>query len=1536
MNDPNDDQLGHLAVIGLDARLPGAPDLGRFWDNLRRGVESVERFSDTPAVVRHGVAHVKASANIEGIDLFDASFFGFNPREAETMDPQVRIFLECAWTALESAGYDARQYPGRIGIFAGSGFSSYLTSNLIPNAEVMRASGPGVTSLGVFNNCDSLATIVSYKFDLTGPGVTVQTFCSTSLVAVHMACQSLLSGESDIALAGASTINVDADRGYVFQQGGILSPDGYTRSFDARSSGTIFGNGVGVVVLKRLVDAQADGDEIHAVVRGSAINNDGARKAGYTAPSVQGQSKAVAEALAVAQVSPDTIGYVEAHGTATDLGDPIEVEALTRAFRAGTSRTGYCAIGSVKTNFGHLDRTAGIAAFLKTVLMLRNKQIPPTLHFESPNPKIDFDASPFRVATELTEWPTNGTPRRAGVSALGVGGTNVHVILEEAPPPPASPPSRGSQLLVLSARSESALETAADRLARHLEARPDANLADVAYTLMIGRRRFEHRRAVVADTAADGASVLQSRDRRRTATAFSSAVERPVVFMYPGQGAQYVGMTKGLYEEQPLYRDALDDCCARLRPLLGADLRELLFAPAEREAEAAHELRQTSLTQPALFAVEYALTRLWEGWGVRPAAMIGHSIGEYVAAHVAGVFDLDDALRLVAERGRLMQSMPAGAMLAVPLPAEEVEGLLGGELALAAVNAPSLCVVAGPTDAVDALEAELRERDHSAFRLHTSHAFHSGMMDPILPAFRSAVKSTTLSDPEIPLVSNATGDWLTADQARDPGYWVEHLRHTVRFSEGVRTLLTETDRILLEVGPGSALSGLVRQHTPSGGVPDVASCVRHPKDEQSDTAVLMAALGRLWTAGAPIDARAVFSGQARRRVALPTYPFERRRYWVERPSAAELAKRASVKKDPSRWFYQPVWKTSRSTPKLAHANGETTTSTWLILANECPLVEALVKRLRELGDEALLVRPGLRFSGGLSDGFTLEPSTRTDYDSLMEALGENARRISRIVHAFSLDPAQVQGPSPDSISDAQARGFYSLLYLTQALVENEFAQTLQLQVLTSGLHDVLAEDVLEPGKASLLGLARVIPQERHNVRCMTIDVAPVDAADWNAEGVLDGLLEELRRDEAGATVALRRGQRYVQGYDEVPLPVVEKPSRLRDQGVYLITGGLGGVAFILAAYLAHVVKARLVLTGRARLPEREEWPAWKEAHGDGDPISVRLARIEALEELGAEVLPVSGDVGSAEDMRRVVCEAEERFGAINGVIHGAGIVGGASFQPLEKLRFAECEEQFHPKIRGLMVLDEVLGGKDLDLCMLTSSLSSVLGGYTYGAYAAGNTLMDAYVRSGRGRVPWLSVNWDEWRLTAPAPGDSGGGLARFAMSALEGAGAFGRLIDLENTPQIVVSTGDLGARIEEWVNLEGLHDSGTDSDVEQESHPRPQLQTAYVAPGTPTEKAIAGIWADLLGIEKVGIQDNFFDLGGHSLLGIQVVTRMKAELGAEISVATLFEGPTVESLSRIVGSEAEEKPSFGQSSERGRRRKEERRRRQMQQAEGSV
>ncbi len=873
-------RAGEVAIIGMAGRFPGAVNVEEFWRNLKEGIESVSLFTDEELLcagvaidVIRDPAYVKAKAILEGVELFDAAFFGMTPKEAEITDPQQRLFLECVWEAIENAGYDCEAYDGLIGLYAGMGRNGYA-QNLYSVAGLAESVGDFRVLIG--NDKDHLATFASYKLNLRGPSLAIQTACSTSLVAVHLACQSLLGGECDMALAGGVSIDIPQKSGHFYREGGILSPDGHCRAFDEKAQGTVGGSGVGIVVLKRMLDALEDGDTIQAVIKGSAVNNDGSLKVGYTAPSIEGQAKVIAEAQAIAGVPPDTITCIEAHGTATPLGDPIEIAALTQVFRAGTDKKKFCAIGSVKSNIGHLDTAAGVAGLIKTVLALKHKCLPPSLHFEKPNPRIDFEDSPFYVSAKLSEWKSDAAPRRAGVSSFGIGGTNAHIIVEESPPQQQSDRSRACHLIVLSANTKAALEAASRNLIDYLKRQSEVDFADIAYTLQVGRKPLSHRLALVAGDHSDAARALEQMDMRRVITGRYEPRYRPVVFMFPGQGAQHINMARELYEAESTFREAADQCLRLLGPHLGFDLKSALY-PAEDAKQAAQLLNRTVAAQPALFVIEYALARLWMSWGARPEAMIGHSIGEYVAACLAGVFSLEDALMLVAARARLMQSLPGGAMLSVGLCEKETLPLLGAELSLAAVNGPSLCVISGPVEAIDKVESHLAKGKTICRRLHTSHAFHSGMMVPILESFTKEVEKIKLNPPQIPFISNVTGTWIPAAEATSPAYWTRHLRHTVRFADGIGELGKEPERIYLEVGPGRTLSALAGEQLDEAAIASLG----HQRERQFDVERLLEAVGRLWLAGVQIDWPRLYDGQRRRRVPLPTYPFERKRYWIE-------------------------------------------------------------------------------------------------------------------------------------------------------------------------------------------------------------------------------------------------------------------------------------------------------------------------------------------------------------------------------------------------------------------------------------------------------------------------------------------------------------------------------------------------------------------------------------------------------------------------------------------------------------------------------
>jgi phthiocerol/phenolphthiocerol synthesis type-I polyketide synthase E len=1341
-----------VAVVGMACRIPGARNVEEFWRNLREGVESISFFTEeelrgvVDAATLRAPNFVRAKGVLEDCETFDASFFGFSPREAEMMDPQQRVFLECVWHALEDAGYDPETYEGAVGLFAGASTNTYLLNNLLSRRELIRAVGNLQTSIQ--NRTDHLTTRAAYELGLKGPAVTVQTACSTSLVAVHLACQSLLGGECDAALAGGVSVSSPPRAGYTHQAGGILSSDGHCRAFDADADGTVDGDGVGVVVLRRLADALADGDRVLAVIRGSAVNNDGSLKVGFTAPSVQGQAAVIAEAQAVAGVEPESITYVEAHGTGTPLGDPIEIEALTEAFRARADKKGSCAVGSVKTNIGHLDAAAGVAGLIKTVLALTHKEIPPSLHFKRPNPNVGFEGGPFYVNASLAEWPEGDTPRRAGVSSFGIGGTNAHVIVEEPPAVESEPSTRPAHLLVLSARTGTALDAATMNLIAHLREHPEANLADVAHTLQAGRKAFDFRRVAVCRDAAEAVRALETLDHRKVFTGLEEPRERPVVMMFPGQGSQFPGMGAELYESEPVFRQQLDACAESLRGALGLDLRELLFPAPGREEEARRSLERTELTQPALFVTEYALARLWMSRGVSPAAMIGHSLGEYVAACLSGVFELGDALALVAERGRLMQSLPEGSMLAVPLSEEDVRGLIGVDerLSLASINAPSLCVVSGEPTAVEDFERAMEARGVACRRLHTSHAFHSRMMEPILEEFAARVARVKLSAPRIPYISNVTGTWATEAEATDPRYWSRHLREPVRFNAGAVELFGDRERVFLEVGPGRTLSTLLRQHPQKGTTRVVLSSLRHAGERGSDAEMTLSALGRLWLTGARVDWGGLYEGEPRLRASLPAYPFERQRYWVEPSGRAsgvrgERATDAAGKRpDVAEWFYTPFWKRTRPAP--APAAGEP--RRWLLFMDECGLGARVAALLASRGEEVVTVSAASSF-GRLErqSSYRIAPAERGDYDALLRELKSADALPTNVVHLWNVtaDEAADSVASPEEL---ERRGFYSLLYLAQALGNDGSQERLRLCVVTTGAQEVTGGERLRAEKALASGPCLVIPQEYPHINCRHIDVTPPAESDA-LDALCVQLIAEAASDDTEGPIAYRGRHRWVRDFESLRLEAQGgRAPRLRERGVYLVTGGLGGMALELACHLAETTRARLALVGRTALPPRERWPSWVAERGEDDATSRRIRRVEELERAGAEVLTLAADVSDAEQFGAAVAEARSRFGAINGVIHAAGVAGGGVIQ----LKTAEAASRvLAPKVRGTRVIEAAFEGEPLDFLMLCSSRSSILGGFGQIDYCAANAFLDAFAHERAAKSPdtlTVSLDWDAW------------------------------------------------------------------------------------------------------------------------------------------------------------------------------------------------
>lgn len=1339
-----------IAIVGMAAHLPGASDLEAYWDNLRSGVESISRLTNEK-LLENGESlinlqhsnYVPAAAILDGFAEFDADFFELSPKEAAIMDPQHRQFLEVSWEALENAGHMPEQFRGSIGVYAGCGMGSYFYFNICSNRDL-------VDSTGMFllrhtgNDKDFMSTRLSHFLDLKGPSLGLQTACSTSLVAVHYAKQAILNGECDMALAGGVTVELPHGRGYIFEDGEILSPDGHCHPFDHRAQGTVFGSGAGVVVLRRLTDAIADGDHIWAVVKGSAVNNDGAAKAGYLAPSVDGQAAATSEALTNAKVAAETISYVECHGTGTKLGDPIEVAALTEAFRKTTNETDFCWIGSAKSNIGHLDTAAGAAGLIKTSLALHNQQIPPTVGYAEPNPAINFQNTPFRVNDTLLDWDSNNGPRRAGVNALGIGGTNAHLIVEEAPErAPSEPSDWPFHLLVISGRSLKALDSNTRRLAKHLRTHPEQPLEDISFTLLHGRRAFEKRRVLVAESHVQAGDLLVNGDPRRVFTHSAQADAPDVVFMFPGGGAQYVGMGQNLYETEPIFQEWMDRGFDKLAGTVGDDLRALWLANGEAEIDAKHQLKRPSLQLPMIMMVEYALAQLWISWDVKPSALVGHSMGENTAACLAGVMSFEDCLGLVQLRGQLFETIPPGGMLSVPLPLSEIEPHLNEELDIASINAPSLTVVSGPNARLDALAQTLAELDVDTQRVPIDIAAHSSMLDTILEKFRAYLLSIPLHAPSLPIFSNQTGAALSDDKATDPDYWVQHLRRTVFFAKSISELAQNKKRIYLEVGPGKALSSFVKL---SGAVKSdrVLSALRHVDDDITDDAYFLTVLGQLWACGVNVDFEQYFGGRLRQRVVLPSYEFQRSKYFIE-PSTAQidfsdnLLMRLEKTKD---WIYRPVWK-----PFLADCEIDVETELeatkrhkWLIFVEQEGIGSALCQRLRSAGHEVVTVEVGDAFAQTGPDSYVLAPERGRDgYDALLQGLITEGRAPDRVVHLWLLTNSETHRSGSSFLHQSQEQGLMSLFFLAQAITDEDLPRPIHITTVTSGTVNVRNELLRHPEKSTILGAIQVIPRELPGVTCALLDVQPPNGQ--SHDHLVLRLLEDLIAPPRDLISAFRGEKRFERVYRK--LDTVSSDSHIwKPQGTYLITGGFGGIGMTMAERAIREADANIVLVSRHSLPNPDTWEDYLSNHSPTDRTARCIAEVQRLESLGGSVLCFKADVCNLSEMREAVETAKAQFGDISGVIHAAGVIDDA---PLLTKTSVNIDDVLAPKLHGTKVLEILFPDGSLDWLVLFASSSTATAPAGQIDYVAANSFLNAYAESrAEDSTRVLSINWGLW------------------------------------------------------------------------------------------------------------------------------------------------------------------------------------------------
>ncbi|HEY1918705.1 MAG TPA: SDR family NAD(P)-dependent oxidoreductase [Streptosporangiaceae bacterium] len=1520
-----------IAIIGMSGRWPHADDVDTYWRNILAGLECFTEFTDEELIAAgedpkaiHQSNYIRHRPVLNDIRSADAGFFGISPREAMLADPQQLLFSEVVWEVLESAGYATPDDRGTVGVFAGMNISTYLLTR--PNAFRMGVSTDG---LMVGNDKDALATNVAYRLDLRGPAVSIQTFCSTSLTALHHACASVRRGECDMALAGGVSIRVPDRVGYVYHEGDLASPDGHVRTFDVNAKGSMYGDGCAVVLVKRLDQALADRDNVLAVIRGSAINNDGSLKFSFQAPSIDGQRRCVTAAIANAGVSPRDISYIEAHGTATEVGDPIEVAALTSAFAAhgvggADEDKQFCLIGSVKPNIGHLDRASGVTGLIKLVNCLQHEVVPGTVNYTAPNREIDFESSPFWVSAEPVPWPRQDDRKRiAGLTSLGTGGTNVHAIVTEAPPaPPRAQRPRRWQVIPVSARSKQSAEQSAARLAAHLEQNPDLDLGDVAFTQAAGRKLFHHRKVVIADTAATAATKLA--DPTAQLSRSDVTVGRPTGFLIAGVGEQYPGMIFSLYEAEQSFRADVDECVALLGLPSVAQLSDM-FTDTRRDAAVAGDLAallgrgadpttgtdsgQAHLVQPAVFVAEYALARLLIRWGVEPEIMIGYSLGEYVAACLSGVLSLTDALALVAYRAKLITSLPAGGMLAVAAQEADLPALLGDlnlELDVA-VRAGTQLVLAGPHDAVDRAAATLRVAGTGCRKLDTTHAYHSRMLLPAADELTSWVTdNVTLNEPAIPYVSNVTGELVTGELVRDPGYWARHMCQTVEFGAGLARVLAEPDLALAEIGPGRSLGALTRGHPdcPQSQWPLIVPTLPAATESHDVHAWLAEAVGRLWLAGVTIDWHALHETDDWQpgRVSLPTYPFERQEYWLEAdftefgvataqafdPSDPTSVMTALPRLPATDWISVPIWQqATRRKPRQAPAGS------WLVFTDTGTpdkLTEALREHVTASGGHLVTIRPGDHVSSDTND-LIIRPGSAPDLTAVLTELAARDLTPERVIHLW-----------PAAHTDAEY-GMNTLIALAKAAGDRGL-KPWSLDIVAIGSQRVLPGDPLRSDLATLLGPLRLIPVEYPGVRTRLIDI---DSASQRA-----ALITELTSEPADQIVALRAGQRWIQAYqvlDEDFTSALPPTAEIRRGGRYLITGGLGGIGLAMAERLAQDHQARLVLMGRTAVPPREQWAAILADPATSCEVRRRIDGLQRLATLGAEVVTVAGDVSRPADTLRAVRAALDGFGGLDGVLHCAAVpaVGMMQFKTA-----ADIDKVLAPKVNGARAITSALAeaAAKPDFVVLFSSTTSATGG---GAgqvdYCAANAFVDAYAASEP--VPGClvtAIDWGEWTWNGWTTGldcyDDGSRKffeeyrEKFGISFDEGWQTLQRVL-AAGYPHVIVSSQDFTSIVasSRYASIESYQNAVKKARDALGRHPRPELSTAYTEPQTEQEQAIAEVWAEALGLEQVGVHDNFFELGGNSLIGMEIIARVRTALSASyLPPHALYQAPTVATL----------------------------------------
>jgi acyl transferase domain-containing protein len=1466
-----------LAIVGMSCRFPGgANTTDRFWTLLSAGSDAVtevppERwnvgeFYDPDPQARNKM-YTRWGGFIPQIGDFDPSFFGIAPQEALRMDPQQRLLLEMAWELFESAGYAAsRISASRTGVFLGVLPSEYL---MLQNNAEGRACFDDVF-IGTGNSSSMAAGRISHFFNLNGPCLAVDTACSSSLVAVHLACQSIRSGECDLALAGGVNAALAPETFIQLCKLHMLAKDGRCKAFDAAADGFVIGEGGGMVALKRWSEAMRDGDHVFAVILGSAVNEDG-KTSTITAPNGLAQQAVIRSALTQAGVSAQQIDYVEAHGSGTPMGDPIEVEAMAAVLCEGRSPDEPLITGTVKANIGHLEAASGIAGLIKMALALDRKWIPAQLHFKNPNPAIEWAEHPIRVPEQGLAWPEKAGDRMGGVSSFGWSGTNAHVVLREAAVVREHRAGEPPYLLALSAKSASALKSSAARLAAYLETNPSMDLADVSYTLAVGRQPFPCRSTAICDDRAD--AVLQL---RRISLSDPPGERRGTIFRIASPMERARAAVRDLYWAEPSFTDEIDRCCSTVQQRFNLDIRHFLFD--SRAADGPHAAfrsdaregecgRHTNLTdamtrQAAAFTWNYTLARMLMSWNLRPRAIAGWGIGEYAAACLAGVMSLENALALVIERARLSASASGCTALAVSLPENAIQGWLTPQVELAVANGSASCLVAGSLEGIAALERRLAAERVAHRRIEPDAVLLPSRLDGDAAQLAGLMQGIGLNVPRIPFMSNLTGEWVTSGQATDPAYWLEQMRSPIRFGQAVLDLLDDPADVVFDLSGSDHLALIDQNEACSGGDRKrVFSFGSEDSARASPRATLMRALACAWEQGADIDWDAYWAGRRRTRVPLPTYPFERQEYWF----AFTGDKQASGKEPPRQtfadWFSIPAFRETVAHFPRSEDVGQESDRCWIMYEGSSGIEPRIAGWLRERGVEPVTVTPGERYSRLDATHYTVRPAARADHAAMLRDLRSHGKTPGRIVHAWTLTAMA---------AEALELGFYSLLSIAQALDEVNLT-TATIAVITNGIKKVTGREEVSAERAAILGPCAVIPLEYSGLHCQVIDLdLPLDDAG------LERLIGELTAIAEDRFVALRCGRRWVEVLERIDLAAADADV-LRENGVYFITGGFGGLGLAIAERLVDQLGAKVALVGRTAVE------------------SAKRAKILAA---NSNVLGLQANVSDPAQIERAVRATVERFGTIHGIIHAAGVPGSGliAFKKRE-----DAARVLLPKVEGTIALSRAVEHLPLDFFALFSSIVSRSGGLGHVDYSAANAFLDAFAHSNSNvQKATVSICWGEWQWNAwdTAAGSPLHAQAlpherrkKYGFTFEEGFAAFRQALAYR-VPNVVVSSYD-----PRWL-VDGVrNEMPTPVGPAAATFPRPALASSYVAPGNETERALATIWCEQLGIEEVGVNDNFFDLGGNSLVGLSVIGRIRREFCLnDLPAYSLYQAPTISAL----------------------------------------